>query len=187
MEILVVEDDPVSQALVRAVLERAGHKTTLAVNGREAWRTWSQAKHRLIVSDWLMPEMDGLEFCRAVRNVRADAYTYFVLLTSRSGRENFLEAMAAGVDDFMTKPIDAEELKARVHVAERILGLRRELRLLEGLLPICSYCKRIRNSNENWMSLEEYVQKHAEVEFSHGVCPTCYSRYLQPQIDDLEK
>lgn len=186
MDILIAEDDPVSRTVVRAVLEEAGHRVTQVADGREAWVSWRVTRQRLIVSDWQMPVTDGLELCRRVRAPSSEPYTYFILLTSKTGRENFLEAMAAGVDDFMSKPIDAAELKARVHVAERILGLRQELHFLEGLLPVCSYCKRIRNGESRWLTLEHYIQEHTEVEFSHGVCPDCYIRHVQPQLDQLD-
>ncbi|HVH08711.1 MAG TPA: response regulator, partial [Gemmatimonadales bacterium] len=126
---------------------------------------------------------DGLELCRRVRQERADGYTYFVLLTGRTGKESYLAAMKAGVDDFVTKPLDPEELEARLQVAERILGLRRKLQQLEGLLPICSYCKRIRDDKENWNSLEGYIEKRSDAQFSHGICPDCHTKHVQPQLE----
>src|SRR5258705_3312547 len=91
-----------------------------------------------------MREREGLELSRRLRAHKGDHYTYFMLLTATGGRENFLSAMEAGIDDFITKPIDPEELRARLTVAARILRLREELHALEGLVAICSYCKRIR-------------------------------------------
>src|SRR5712692_2426432 len=158
MDILVAEDEAVTRTLVRAVLEKEGYGVTVVTDGQAAWDAWVSERFRLVVSDWLMPGMDGLELCRRLRSRPAEPYTYFILLTGRSGRENFLEAMAAGIDDFMGKPLDPEELKARVTVAERILGLRKELHMLQGLLPICSYCKKIRNEGQQWLPLEQYMQ-----------------------------
>ena len=186
MDILIAEDEAVSRTLVKAVLETSGHRVTAVGDGREAWVSWQASKPRLIVSDWQMPVTDGLDLCRQVRGARTDSYTYFILLTGRTGRENFLEAMAAGVDDFMAKPVDAGELKARVQVAERILGLRQELHFLEGLLPICSYCKRIRSGESSWVPLERFVKEHTEVEFTHGICAQCYTEHVQPQLDELD-
>jgi phosphoserine phosphatase RsbU/P len=91
--------------------------------------------------------------------------------------------MEAGADDFITKPVDIEELHARLKVADRILGLRRHMQQLEGLLPICSYCKRIRDQAEQWQSIERYLEKRSEAQFSHGICPDCYSKVVQPQLD----
>jgi hypothetical protein len=90
--------------------------------------------------------------------------------------------MDAGVDDFITKPVRAHELTARLRVAERILGLREELLALEGLLSVCSYCKRIRSADSSWGTLERYIERHSIAEFSHGVCPDCYEKHLKPQV-----
>jgi YesN/AraC family two-component response regulator len=90
--------------------------------------------------------------------------------------------MDAGIDDFITKPVDGDELKARVRVAERILGLRKRMDDLEGLLPICSYCKRIRNDHDQWSALEGYIEQRSGAEFSHGVCPDCYALHLEPKV-----
>jgi hypothetical protein len=105
-----------------------------------------------------MPVMDGIELCRKIRAQPPGPYTYFMMQTIRTGLDNFLQAMEAGVDDFITKPIVPEELLARLKVAERILGLREELMTLEGLLAMCSYCKRIRDTDGAWTPLERYVE-----------------------------
>ena len=148
MNVLVAEDDPVALRVAQAVLTAAGHHVAVAKNGEIALGVWQLSDPRVIVSDWLMPELDGLELCRRVRAVPDRPYTYFILQTSRGGTESFLEAMDAGVDDFVTKPVPADELKARLRVAERILGLREHVVALEGLLAVCSYCKRIRNADD---------------------------------------
>src|SRR5438876_6161094 len=103
-----------------------------------------------------MPEMDGLALCGHVRARRKQPYIYFILVTSRGGKQQYLTWMEAGADDFIAKPVDPDELRARLTVAERIFVLRTELRQLEGLLPICSFCKRIRNNNDVWQSLEYF-------------------------------
>jgi DNA-binding response OmpR family regulator len=182
MKILIAEDEAVSRAKLLALLNAQGHDVTATEDGMEAWGAWQIAQPRVVVSDWAMPELDGLELCRRLRAHQADHYTYFILLTATGGRENFLAAMEAGIDDFITKPVDPEELRARLTVAQRILGLREELSALEGLLPICSYCKRIRNDRQEWSSLEGYIEKRSKAEFSHGVCPDCYKKHLEPHL-----
>jgi phosphoserine phosphatase RsbU/P len=183
MRILLAEDDAVAGQTLTAILTAQGHEVTAVENGIDAWGLWKVSKHRVIVSDWLMPAMDGLELCRKIRAQPPGPYTYFMMQTIRAGLDNFLEAMQAGVDDFITKPVVPAELLARLKVAERILGLREELLTLEGLLSICSYCKRIRDTDGAWTALERYVEKRSGARFSHGVCEECYEKLLKPQID----
>lgn len=182
MHVLVVEDDPVARRVLEAVLTADGHQVAVAENGQVALDLWQLSSQRVLVSDWLMPELDGLELCRRIRAVPGRPYTYFLLQTARSGRESFLAAMDAGVDDFVTKPVPPDELKARLRAAERMLGLREELLALEGLLSVCSYCKRIRNAEGAWGSLERYIERRSKAEFSHGVCPDCYDKHLKPHL-----
>ncbi len=182
MKILLVEDEAVTRLTLRAILSAQGHDVTEAENGSDAWGAWQLSAPRVVVADWLMPGMDGLELCRKIRAVLGRPYTYFILQTARGGRESLREAMDAGVDDFIPKPVAAEDLSARLRVAQRILGLQAELLALEGLLAVCSYCKRMRAADGSWGSLERYIERHSKAEFSHGVCPECYEKHLKPQL-----
>ena len=183
LSVLVVDDDAVARAQLRALLRAAGYQVSLAEHGREAWDALQLARIPVVISDWYMPEMDGPELCRRIRARRDQPYVYFILVTSRGGKEQYLAGMRAGADDFITKPVDADQLCARLTVAERIRGVRRELQQLEGLLPICAYCKRIRDDQEHWGSLEGYIEQRSEAQFSHGICPECYAKHVQPQLD----
>ena len=128
MYTLIADDDDITRLLLSSALTKLGHEVHEAANGREAWDAWRGGEFSFIISDWMMPGLDGLEFCRRIRaEPRAD-YTYIVLLTSRSGKTNYLEAMTAGADDFITKPFEKHAFAARVRVAERILGLHAKLR-----------------------------------------------------------
>ena len=182
MKILLAEDDPVARRILAVILKTQGHEVTEVEDGSQAWGVWQLSAPRVVVADWQMPEMDGLELCRKIRAAPARPYIYFILQTGREGRESFLEAMDAGIDDFIAKPAGADELSARLRVADRILGLREELLALEGLLSVCSYCKRMRSAEGNWGSLERYIESHSTAEFSHGVCPDCYEKHLKPQL-----
>src|SRR5471030_1302731 len=128
MKILIADDDDVTRLLLASALSELGHDVHEATNGRQAWDAWHGGKYPFVISDWMMPDLDGLEFCRRIRAEPRLDYTYIVLLTSRSGKTNYLEAMTAGADDFITKPFEKDALAARVRVAERILELHASLR-----------------------------------------------------------
>jgi phosphoserine phosphatase RsbU/P len=181
--VLVVDDDPVSRAQFSALAQAAGYQVTLAVNGLEAWDLFQVARIPIVISDWYMPEMDGPELCRRIRARTRQPYVYFILVTAKGGKQQYLAGMEAGADDFIAKPVDPDELRARLTVAERILGLRQELHQLEALLPICSYCKRIRNERNEWETLDSYLERRFDTQLSHGICPECYARHVQPQLD----
>ena len=128
MNTLIADDDAITRLLLSSALTALGHTVREAANGREAWYAWLTGEYPLVISDWMMPDLDGLEFCRRLRaDPRAD-YSYIILLTSCSGSANYLEAMTAGADDFITKPFEKDAFAARVRVAERILGLHARLR-----------------------------------------------------------
>ncbi|HVH68751.1 MAG TPA: response regulator [Gemmatimonadales bacterium] len=183
ISLLVVEDDDVAAAQFSAIATAAGYEVKQAHNGREAWELLQLARIPIVISDWYMPEMDGPDLCRRIRARTGEPYVYFILVTVRGGKQQYLAGMDAGADDFIAKPVDPDELRARLTVAERILGLRRELQQLETLLPICSYCKRIRNDKNEWEPLENYIETHFERMLTHSICPDCYSRHVQPQLD----
>jgi DNA-binding response OmpR family regulator len=129
MNVLIADDDAVTRLMLNSALGKLGHTVYQAENGREAWETWQRDHYSLVISDWMMPDIDGLELCRRIRCNERTEFTYVILLTSRTGKTNYLQAMDAGVDDFMSKPFDKDQLVARVRVATRILELHRSLSL----------------------------------------------------------
>jgi len=128
MNVLVVDDDGIIRLLLRSALTKLGHTVTEAVDGREALAVWQEEHHALIISDWMMPDLDGLELCRQIRAEKGADFAYLILLTSRTGKANYLEAMKAGADDFISKPFEKDQFAARVRVAQRILELHENLR-----------------------------------------------------------
>jgi sigma-B regulation protein RsbU (phosphoserine phosphatase) len=183
LKILVAEDENISRLVLAASLKQRGHEVVAVENGRKAWEAFQSDYFPVLISDWMMPEMDGLALCREIRKMPHDNYTYLVLLTSLEGKTNYLEAMEAGADDFMSKPFDADQLTARIQVAERILGLHRHVTQLEGLLPICCSCKKIRDGTDHWQRVENYIEIHSEARFTHGYCPECYEKYMLSNFD----
>jgi len=187
MKVLIVEDDPVARLYIEASLAALEFETVTAEDGYAALAVIESEPIRLIVSDWLMPKMDGLELCRRVRERNGD-YTYFILLSQMTATpENEDAAIAAGVDDFLIKPVNPRELKIRVHVAQRILDYTTRIQKLESFIPICSYCKKIRDDHNYWQRIESYISERTGSEFSHSVCPDCYQREIVPQLDALKK
>jgi len=188
VKILAVEDDAVARAVLRQALRRLGHELIEAPDGESAWELLQQSERvRVVVSDWMMPRSDGLEFCRRIRARVGAEYIYFILLTSRDAtQENQTAAADAGVDDFLTKPLDLPELWTRLRVAERILKYTTQVRLLEEMLPICSYCKKIRDDQNYWQQLEGYISERTGSDFSHSVCPDCYKRIVIPELEQLK-
>jgi two-component system chemotaxis response regulator CheY len=127
MKILIAEDDTTTRLLFGATLRKLGHAVTAVENGHKAWEAWLGEEHPLLISDWMMPDMDGLQLCKMIRAEPSLQYTYIILLTSLDSKGSYLEGMNAGADDFITKPFDAEHLAARLRVAERILALHARL------------------------------------------------------------
>ncbi|MBI3289239.1 MAG: response regulator [Elusimicrobia bacterium] len=179
MKILVADDDRTSRTLLGGALVKLGYEVVEAADGESAWSSIERTRARIVVSDWVMPDIDGLELCRRVRARRESAYVYFILLSGkRLGAENYASAMDQGVDDFLTKPLDLDALRMRLRVAERIVALNERVRTLEGILPMCSYCRRIRDERGSYQSLENYVSDKTPAQFSHGVCPDCVKKHF---------
>ena len=179
MKILIAEDDPVSVKILQFTLEHYGHEVVTATNGIEAWNSFDADPVRVIVSDWMMPGIDGLELCQKVRERPRTDYTYFILLTAiNTGRNNLRKAMDAGIDDFLAKPLDREAILMRLRVAERILEFTTQIRQLKELIPICMYCKRVRDDSNYWDQVESYIHTHTGSNFSHGICPECFDKQM---------
>jgi phosphoserine phosphatase RsbU/P len=197
MRILIADDDDVSRLQLEALLTRHGHDVIAVSDGTEAWKAMQgDDPPRLVVLDWLMDEMDGVDVCRRVREIPSLRGVYLILLTSRRDQAHVLAGLQAGANDYVTKPFDRDELLARVRVGDQMVSLHAELAArvheledalvrvnqLQGLLPICSYCKSIRDDKNYWHQVETYVRSHSEAEFSHGICPNCWEKVVKPQF-----
>ncbi len=201
MKVLIAEDDDVSRRILELSLIAAGHEVIAAVNGAAAIAELeSETAPKLAVLDWMMPEIDGLEVCRRVRQLQSSVPTYIILLTAKGGKTDIVHGLEAGANDYVVKPFDREELLARVKVGETVVNLQQKLsdkvknledalaqvKQLQGILPICSYCKHVRDDQNYWQQVETYISKHSEAEFSHSVCPDCFEKVVQPQLDKLK-
>jgi len=123
VRILIVEDDAVVRRILQGHLEAYGHEVTQALDGTQAWELLQQGHFSVVISDWMMPGMDGIELVRRIRSSHQPSYVYVILLTGKSQREHFVQAMEAGADDFVPKPFDRDELRVRLRSAERIIQL----------------------------------------------------------------
>ena len=179
MRILIAEDEPVAAKILQRALESFGHQVILTSNGQEAWETFDRDPVRLVVSDWIMPGLDGLALCQKIRERKKTPYTYFILLTSQETRpENYDLATDAGVDDFLSKPVDRPTIRMRLRVAERIMRFTTEIHQLKDLSPICAYCRKIRNDDNYWQQVEVYINEQTGSNFTHGICPNCSKELL---------
>jgi len=179
MNILIVDDEATSRLILEASLKKLGHQVTVARSGVEALAVFETANIPLLISDLVMPEVDGLELCRRIRAEHRSQYTYIILLTTVSGKFGYLSGMQAGADDFITKPFDEDLLAARLVVAERILNLQSQVKQLSGLLPICAVCKKVRDDQNYWHQVESYIIQRTDARFTHGYCPECRAKFLR--------
>ncbi len=177
MRILIADDDRMSTMMLSRNLERWGFEVVVAQDGASAWQHIVGATPpALAIVDWMMPGIDGIELCRRIRAASLPAPVYVILLTSRTSRQDLVAGLEAGADDYLTKPFDPDELRARIHVGQRTLALIANVKRLSGLLPICSYCKRIRSDQNYWEQVESYISDHTDARFSHGICPSCFDK-----------
>ncbi|MCA9297271.1 MAG: response regulator, partial [Phycisphaerales bacterium] len=201
MRVLIAEDDPVSRRVLEVQLQKWGHEVVVTQDGTTAWDLLQADGPKLAVLDWMMPGLDGPEICRRVRELPDGDTHYLLLLTAKGQTDDIVRGLDSGADDYVTKPFEPAELRARLRTGARIVDLHerlaervaeleqalKEVNTLSGLLPICAYCKRIRPAEDStyWQQVEEYVASHSEAEFSHGVCPDCYDRVVRPQLEEL--
>ena len=200
MRVLVGEDDPVSRRLLDAVLRKWGYEVVSCTEGIEACsHLLGPEAPKMAILDWMMPGMDGLRICRKVREIPRSEPTYIILLTARGRSQDIVTGLEAGADDYITKPFDREALRARLKTGFRTLELQKRLadriaelestlcrvKQLQGLFPMCPSCKKVRDDQNYWEQIEEYVTEHSGAQFSHSICPACYERIVKPQLEEL--
>src|SRR5258706_9250787 len=196
MHVLIADDDRIAAAVLSRTLKQWDFDVTVVLDGAEAWSHLQGAESKrtptLAILDWMMPHLEGADVCRRVRQEMPLANMYLMLLTSLESRSHIVAGLDAGADDYLIKPFDPDELRARVDVGIRVVSLQEKLaervielqdalskvKQLSGLLPICSYCKRIRKDGNYWEQLESYISEHTDALFSHGICPPCAKKAM---------
>ncbi|MEO6848238.1 MAG: response regulator [Chthoniobacterales bacterium] len=172
MKILIAEDDVPSRRLLETILKNLGHEIVSFADGKQAAEFYANNDISIIISDWMMPVMDGLEFCKVVRADPKSVYTYFILLTAKCDRESYLDAMKAGVDDFLSKPLDSTQLMIRLHVAERLVSHMEHIVKLESmLLTICAWTKQVKVGPDQWVPIDEFLHDQLGFRLTHGISP----------------
>ena len=196
MRILVADDDVVLRHALRTHLQRWDYEVVECADGQEAWDTLRESSPPpMAIMDWNMPGVDGPTLCQEVRDTPALSGMYVILLTSNASKKDMIVGLESGADDYITKPFDWDELKARLRIGHRIVSLQQALgarvnelqqalssvRVLSGLLPICAYCKRIRDDKQYWTQIEHYLSVHSDARFSHGICPDCLVKVVDEE------
>lgn len=198
--VLIAEDDLTSRLLLDQTLKRAGYDVVSATNGKEVMDIARNGDFpRLMILDWMMPEMDGIEVCRLLRERSDMNQPYIIMLTALADKADIIKGLDAGANDYVTKPFHRGELLARVRVGALVIKLQRQLgerveqleealeqiKTLEGVIPICMYCHKIRTEEEAWHKMERYIEEHSNAQFSHGICPSCMEeKFPEGEEDD---
>ncbi len=175
--VLVADDDPRVRDVLFDSIGGLGYDVVAVGDGQAALAVLrSPDSHiRVVVLDVHMPRLDGFAVCRQIRAAGDHPYVYVILLTALADPESHRQGMAAGADDFLTKPFQMEQLAARIGVARRILRLEEEVRELRKLLPICMYCRRVHDQSGRWTPIELYLAQCGQGDLTHGLCPDCSS------------
>ena len=189
--VLIAEDDRVTLHLLQRTLEDWGFGVVPVDDGKSALEILeSDAAPPLAILDIMIPKPDGIEICRSIRQRNDRPYIYIMLLTALTKKHEVAAGLEAGADDYVSKPFDYEELRARITVGQRVVILERTLqrrieelqkaladvKKLKNLLPICMYCKSIRDDKAYWHEVEEYIHMATGTDFSHSVCPDCLAK-----------
>jgi len=197
--ILIVDDEPINIQILEKVL-RNDYDICSALSGYDAIRQVKEKQPDLILLDVMMPDLSGFDVCKIIKGEPSFADTPVLFLTAMDTMAGELTGLGLGGIDYLTKPVNFDLLKLRVrnHISlkERndlvkeqrdLLARQKEelesalarVRKLEGIIPICSYCKKIRDDQNSWQQLEQYITEHSEALFSHGACPSCAEEQLK--------
>ncbi len=197
MKILLVEDDKILREILKNELKKHFQFEIVETeSGIQAVNLSKDEEVKIVILDWELPDLDGIKVLNFLRKIYRKSYLYIIMLTGRNKKKDIIYGLNQGADDYLGKPFDLKELIARIKVGkrtilildtlrEKIIALENsieEINILKGLLPICSYCKSIRVDENYWQKLEDYLLKKTGLKFSHGVCPECYSKHIEPRL-----
>jgi PleD family two-component response regulator len=197
MKILIADQEDQSRLAVQAFLVQQGHEVVVTSNAADTWKALQvDAPPAMVVLNWNLRGADVPEMCKKIRATTKLKSLFVILLVPQENYKSLLEGLAAGANDYVRMPFDIEELGARIFVGAQMLQLQSELaqrvveleealanvKQLQGLLPICSYCKSIRDDQDYWHRVEHYIGDHSDARFSHGICPDCWKKIVEPEL-----
>jgi DNA-binding response OmpR family regulator len=154
MKILVADDDSTSRLIAQTALGSLGHECLTVGDGAQAWDAFQSHRPVVVISDWVMPGLSGLQLCRNIRAHTPGSYTYFIMVTGQGGLEQVLEGMSAGADDYLVKPLDSEDLRARLIAAARVTSLHRQLADQRTELERLNH--RLAETNEDLRAIDQF-------------------------------
>lgn len=173
MKILIADDMMTQRLVLSMTLKKLDIAFEAAEDGAQAWELFQREYFPVVITDWQMPNMDGLELCRNIRARPYEQYTYVMILTTLDGKLNYLEALEAGADDFLVKPFDDQLLLARLVAGQRISNLLTQARLLQGQVAVCPTCRKLRTPGAEWMDVYQYLAAQTQARVEHERCPDC--------------
>ena len=197
MKILIAEDNLTHQLMLKSVFAELGYDPVVTGDGCTACEIMLRPDApKLAIIDWMMPGMQGVEVCRKIREAKFYEPAYLIILTARDAPEDIVKGLKAGANDYIIKPYNVEELQVRIGVGRRFVELQTmltgrikeleaaqaQIKTLQKIVPICTYCKKIRNDNQYWQQVESFITEHSQTHFSHSVCPDCYQKHVLPML-----
>lgn len=190
MKILIVDDNAANIDVMLTFLEMEGYDISIATSGESAIKAACHNLPDLILLDVMMPQIDGFETCRRLKELPQTKDIPIIFVTAKKEVDDIVKGFDCGGVDYISKPFRQEEVLARVdtHLRLRLMAVAQErlikelnqaleeVKTLRGILPICSYCKKIRDESGEWQQIEEYISSHSDTDFSHGICSECYNK-----------
>jgi CheY-like chemotaxis protein len=182
--ILIVDDTSENIKMLALILEKNGYEIAIAINGNAALKFCEHYKPDLILLDIMMPEMDGYEVCELLKKSKETKEIPVIFITAKVDKTDVVKGFEVGAVDYITKPFFSEELLARIKVHIDLKKAYDEIEVLRGIIPICMYCKKIRNSEGYWQQVEEYITQRSQAVFSHSICEDCATKYYGDLLND---
>jgi DNA-binding response OmpR family regulator len=199
MKILIAEDDKTSRLLLQKILEKWNYEVIVTSNGNSAWNELLKKNApKLVILDWMMPGMAGVEICKQIRMKNPNNPLYIILLTALKRKSEIVQGLESGANDYISKPFDHNELLARIRVGERVINLETALtehidklqdalehiKTLQGILPVCMHCHKIKTDDASWEKIDAYIEKHTDAQISHSLCDDCLEKYYPDEEEN---